>query len=385
MFCNQCGTQLPDNASFCAMCGQKQVEVPEPASVSGGKKSYKKLLIAVIAAILVLAIGIGAFATSGFGLFLKKASNPFAAAYDGIFGLLELNSFRFNLYGSYDGDVASADGYIKFGKDFDDTVLYIEANVDGDTGTIALYDGIYYVSSYGYTYAYDVKNILDEAMRYNNQISFGIEDINSLYDGEHLSRKKIVDYWISGSYLKENGLSRDESEVLRIFNNPARKQAWNLFEDLLYKGCSDKDMKEDMFSDFDEYNRDGNTVYDFTIDFYGSIKAAIDYISDNYKNYSELRKAADGIIDYAKSQGSDEVQSFSAGLRIFRDMILSRLAYAPVQSADVKLSVNGKGVLQEFEISVGQFNGSIVISDQNKVEVNTRKLDDLKRNARRYD
>ena len=72
MYCNQCGTQLPDGAKFCQNCGhavtdsakqekQKPVKMPAGSPKAGGGINIKKLLIpaAAIVLILIAVMGMG--------------------------------------------------------------------------------------------------------------------------------------------------------------------------------------------------------------------------------------------------------------------------------------------------------------------------------------
>ena len=75
MYCKSCGTRLEDNVHFCPQCGQAIQEseatdgsnpVAAPANIPVKPKMalWKKILIAV-ATIIVLAVGLAFFATSG--------------------------------------------------------------------------------------------------------------------------------------------------------------------------------------------------------------------------------------------------------------------------------------------------------------------------------
>ncbi len=70
MYCNQCGTQLPEDASFCPSCGKKAKTTltPPPTSKPNKEKRHTPKRIAIIIAIVLgicVLIGIAAFAISG--------------------------------------------------------------------------------------------------------------------------------------------------------------------------------------------------------------------------------------------------------------------------------------------------------------------------------
>jgi len=66
MYCNQCGKKVEDGGVFCGNCGNRfgqlldeNVSAFSPATTI--PKSYKKLLLAAIAVVLVISAGIGAY------------------------------------------------------------------------------------------------------------------------------------------------------------------------------------------------------------------------------------------------------------------------------------------------------------------------------------
>lgn len=56
MFCGQCGSQNPDDARFCANCGEVLNAAPAPEPVAPPKKSKKGLLFIIGGAVLALAL-----------------------------------------------------------------------------------------------------------------------------------------------------------------------------------------------------------------------------------------------------------------------------------------------------------------------------------------
>lgn len=76
MFCSQCGTNLPDDAQFCAACGARvsdmvesgtvregvAAESPSSSPAPSGKRKKTGLIIGIVAVVVVALVGVGVYA-----------------------------------------------------------------------------------------------------------------------------------------------------------------------------------------------------------------------------------------------------------------------------------------------------------------------------------
>lgn len=65
MFCNNCGAEIREGVAFCEQCGKAMNEENKQENKSGNNKSKKPLIITIIAAVLLLTIGIVAVVNTG--------------------------------------------------------------------------------------------------------------------------------------------------------------------------------------------------------------------------------------------------------------------------------------------------------------------------------
>jgi len=422
MFCSNCGKEIKGVGTFCTNCGARQQVVNQQTphhqanvqQTSGDQhgaapKKFitKKLLVLLIAVVVAVTLVV-----AGLGLLTGRSQNPVALVYDGIGGLLALDSFSFNFNGTVYGDNARCDGYIKFGKTVDDIVLYAKVSSTMNSGTVALHQGSIYFAEGRDTQTVSVSDILSQLRnQLDNEIAsmeryryysadqirtkrsqnqklkemLSIGYINNYLESGRIDSEKLLETMFSS--LNDLNLSEDSPQ--KYFTPKAMKQALSLAEAFIHSGLENKDVLNKTLPYIDKRKNGGNTTYTFTVDSYNGLKEFFNYVSNNYAKYTDLNSAAEGLINDRQFADSIEntlnltVLTVPAVIGVIRDLILGELSNAMREEMRFTVTADNKGLLQEFSFSYGRdANVSLEISDQNRVKPDENTLNALKSSAR---
>lgn len=200
MYCNNCGAEIQKGMSFCEQCGNKV----EKEAISKQKVKSKKrpIIIAVIAAILLLAVGIGVLSQTGvFNPVEHNLKLGYKYLEEGKYeeALLAFNKVLEIEENNTKAVLGVADAYVGLDR-FEEAVEFLNIHIAMDNTKTELYDKLIqiYVDKGDYDGA---KRVIENAAQYGYNF-----DINSLGNEvkEQFTKKSVeLTGFQSGRYVVE--------------------------------------------------------------------------------------------------------------------------------------------------------------------------------------
>lgn len=175
MYCNNCGAEIQKGMSFCEQCGNKV----EKEAISKQKVKSKKrpIIIAVIAAILLLAVGIGVLSQTGvFNPVEHNLKLGYKYIEEGKYeeALLAFNKVLEIDENNTEAVIGASDAYVGLDR-FDEAVDLLTLHIAIDNTKTQLYDKLIelYIDKGDYTSA---KGVIENAAKYGYE--FNIDSLD---------------------------------------------------------------------------------------------------------------------------------------------------------------------------------------------------------------
>jgi len=374
----------------------------------------------------------------------SSKSNPVASLYDGINGMLAMDSFNYSFTAKADGDSYKVKGYLSYGKNLDETVFYGKIT-GGETFEVGVYDGDVFLvnTNYGYGYKYNIEDMLEEAQdSIDDKIDyyedfdedyyldrgwdedeievqldaikssiasleqmreyFDIDFINSLFSGKHLNRDSIVNNLFNAVFLiafstpravvyPEGTKVKAGFDISKVWTTEAYKAVFNMFEAFVHDGLGNDKILNNIIDDLERSKDGSNTTTTFTVDIYSLIEEAFDYAIANYKKYPDIEKSWKSLLEYdeiydeidSELDYEADIEDLTDVLTVAKDLALGELAYElshwrdGYDEAEVSVTVNKSGQLQEFKIEIGGIKLSLSLTNIGKADMDLDDLEDL--------
>ena len=372
MICSKCGANLPDNSSFCSVCGAKQAApvqpnmnyvpkhastppvwdsvqpaapapapaqrpAPAPRTPAQPRKKQNYAALAknprilgiaggAVALIVVIALVIGML--SGMGGPLVKIA---AAANKTV----KAGNFTADFEVEIDGD--SVEGTVLADIDTKNRTvsMLMTLDADGEEITIGIYDGqmfgLYDYGGYVYGYTEDIEDQLDEI--FDAYEETGSKDMTTLL--EDLD-ELMYDY--TGEELSDYFDLEELEKCLKTYAKTASKEKW-LKENLGYEKSKDG----------------GETLYTFEPGICDFLVASVPYFETAFEDSDMYEELMENLDDY----GDDLDDEFAVELTI-------GVKSGYLSSLDTVVEVDG----EEVEIIVELY-------DVNKTKLDTAELESL--------
>lgn len=407
MFCEKCGSILPENAAFCSECGAKcNISVqtqppvmpgwqPNPAQApvqkksrskkaKEGKKSPVKIIIALVLVAALVVCGIIFVPKLLKGGKIDVKDNAFAAKAEDVgknadsYDALNLLAYAHNtIFNSESFTFSFADmakGKIVFGKDIASTEFCF--SVADEDIYAAMFDGTFLATD-GY-----------DSVRVNvADIVGNVDEIKDWYLGMY--EDALEEYGEEGvgdasAYIGEN-LNDLVSKALstikdKHLNFETVKVAWNSYFELMIANiAAHNGMTVDEYMDKAELSKDCmafDTVYDMLLDYISglssdvlSVKKSSDGGKDVYSFSFDLGKLVNSLLKYLDAAGNDGklIAAMLGDLRgdldyYYGEEISGKVEIDGNYVSSVKINIDG----ETLKIGISDVNSTKISKDDYK-------------------
>jgi len=354
MYCQKCGQPVDGSTAFCGVCGAKQEKMPTTVPVTKTPaKKMKKTLPMLLSIILVVAVGVSAVATRGFGLLKNTARNPIAITLDGAISLLKLNSFSFSGDGSF-YDSFDFSGAIELSDRINDARGYLDSEFDGAVRTFALEKGELFGENTNldiFSAVYELQEEIDDYNLLDIDAEKTINDLLAM--NESFSLDNIIAMYAEDAYT---ALKSYVSKDVNLYDLPEYRSEWadticKLLNGFIYEELSKEAVMESVFIKNEREKKGGNTTVTYTVDIANLIRALQEYLLGQLDNNLALKDLQSIFVKVATRYDSD----YANLKRLIREAsaeILEELNSESVKSMNVTVCVDKKGVLQEFGVEL---------------------------------
>lgn len=383
MYCENCGQKIESGGLFCPSCGTKQdftaATTESGTAITSTKQKKKRIAPVLIAVALIAAIAITSIATKGFGVLSRSKSNPIAATFDGITGLLGLKSFEAEFDITENGDRLNGSGTVVLGKSLGDVEIYANADFDGEEITFAIKDEefLYLEEKGGYVTDAGEERLMD--MMDETFIDLLNPFLSSIYGNFDLEKaiKTLAEDAYNSFKLSYEEYS-DHDLQLPEYKTEWGNEFWKLLNNFLYHELNKEEILDDVLTSYETSKKGGDTSYTFTINLKKAVRALENYLLtalDADKNLQTIEADFESLINEF-----DEFANVEEAIKGISSAIIEEITYGEIENVDVYALLND-GVLQELKMEFGSqensFRASIKTSKHNNATVNKSDFDAL--------
>ncbi len=308
MFCKKCGKQLPDGARFCSGCGtsldaapvvEPVVAVEEPPKKPGNKK----LIIAIIALVVLIAVGVGVFIlvdylTEDSSYSSEDDEDKKKEAYDAAMALLE--------EGKYDEALAAFKEITDYSKSEKQVKKLEQWQADYDAAHELLAqqnysgarDAFYALGDYrdslemaesGVSYA----QYMDEYESYTD----GYNLINTAELFKTMNGYKDSDEMVDKCYLKacESFLNGNDLSTAEYYSEYLSDEYKAEFQALLSEACADSQVLQILTEALEEWSTANTYALEYAV-IEDALNKLLEYDGSVYSDY-ELEYYTECYVD----------------------------------------------------------------------------------------